>query len=403
MDRNQFVAMNKIPIAIYLQHYLAPSMTFIYRQLKKAEEKYNPLVICSDRVENRTKFPFDKLFLKRRNFIRAKKSRFYNKLFGSHTLLSINPQISSGQSKYFSEILNKYQVKLIHAHFGPSGLEIVNLAKMNRIPLLVTFHGYDASILLKYQTYTENLKKLFTYAHIIAVSEEMKHKLVEIGANPDRISVVRCGIPMDVFKFTERTNLDQKIKEKKVINYLQVSNFVEKKGHAYTIEAFSLLLKKNPNSHLTLAGGGELYHKINQLVKEKNLSDHVTFTGVINEEKVKNLMNEADVFVHHSVTSKRGDREGVPTVLMEAMATGLPVISTFHSGIPELINDGINGFLVKERDIESYSEKMHEILSVGTKFSSNARKKVIGKFNLTKEVSHIMDIYKNLIDGKDRI
>ena len=100
--------------------------------------------------------------------------------------------------------------------------------------------------------------------------------------------------------------------------------------------------------------------------------------------------------------SIRGDKSGISTILMEAIATGLPVISTSHSGIQELINDGINGFLVKERDIESYSEKMHEILSVGTKFSCNARKKVIGKFNLTKEVSHIMDIYKNLIDRKDR-
>jgi colanic acid/amylovoran biosynthesis glycosyltransferase len=87
---------------------------------------------------------------------------------------------------------------------------------------------------------------------------------------------------------------------------------------------------------------------------------------------------------------------------MEAMATGLPVISTYHSAIPKLIDNGINGFLVNEKDIESYSEKMYEILFVGNKFSSNARKKVSERFNLTKEVSHIMDIYKNLIDFNNK-
>ncbi|RKY94276.1 MAG: hypothetical protein DRQ01_02735 [Ignavibacteriae bacterium] len=392
----------KPSIAIHLQHYLSPSMTFIYRQLVGIKDIFHPIVLCSDKLENTNLFPFGKIFHKQRNFLSIKKSKVVTKLYGAHKLLSLQPVISKSQRKYFRLKLIENRVKLIHAHFGPSGLEILPVAKELNIPLVCTFHGYDASILLKHKAYIENLKGLFTYAHIITVSEVMKRKLVEIGANPKKVSVVRCGIPIDFFKFNERFNLDQKVKGKSVINYLQVSNFVEKKGHAFTIEAFSLLVKKNSNVHLTLAGGGELYNKINQLVKEKNLSNYVTFTGVVNEEKVKDLMDEADVFVHHSVTSERGDKEGVPTVLMEAMATGLPVISTFHSGIPELINDGINGFLVKERNIESYSEKMHEILFVANKFSSNARKKVSEKFNLTKEVSHIVDIYKNLIDFNNK-
>ena len=391
----------KPSVAIYLQHYLSPSMTFIYRQLLGIGDDFNPIVVCSDMLENTNLFPFSKIFYKRRKFLSIKKSKVFTKIYGAGRLLSLQPAISKSQRKYFKSKLIENRVKLIHAHFGPSGLEILPIAKELEIPLVCTFHGYDVSILLGHKKYIENLSKLFSYAHIIAVSEDMKSRLVKIGANSERIFVIRCGIPVDVFEFTQRTALNRKIKENKVINYLQVSNFVEKKGHAYTIEAFSLLFKKNPNVHLTLAGGGELYHKIKQLVKEKNLNDHVTFTGVVNEEKVKNLMINADVFVHHSVTSERGDKEGVPTVLMEAMATGLPVISTFHSGIPELIDDGINGFLVKEKDFESYSERMSKILFAGDKFSSNARKKVEEKFNLRKEVSCMIDIYKYLIDDKD--
>jgi len=399
-DRLLRYLLMKPSVAIYLQHYLSPSMTFIYRQLIGVKDIFNTIVLCSDNLENTNLFPFNKISFKQRNFLSFKKSKIVTKIYGTHKLLSLQPVLSKSQSKYFISNLIENKVKLIHAHFGPSGLEILPIAKEINIPLVCTFHGYDASILLKYDNYVRNLKELFSYAHIITVSEEMKHRLIKIGANPEKIRVVRCGIPVDIFNFSERNNLAKKLKEKKVVNYLQVSNFVEKKGHVYTIEAFNLLLKNNPNSHLTLAGGGRLFNKIKELVIEKNLSDYVTFTGTVNEEKVKKLMFEADVFVHHSVTSERGDKEGVPTVLMEAMATGLPVISTFHSGIPELIDDGINGLLVEERDIKSYSEKMYEILFIGNRFSNSARNKVNEKFNLSENVSHLIDIYKNLIEVK---
>ncbi len=371
-------------------------MTFIYRQLKSAEEKYDPLVICSDRVENRDKFPYEKLFLKKRNFIRIKKSRYYNKLFGSHALLSTNPHISVRQSKYFLEILNKYQVKLIHAHFGPSGLEIVNLAKMNRIPLLVTFHGYDASFLLTMKKYIDNIKRLFDYAYIVAVSENMKSDLVKFGANEEKVSVVRCGIPVDRFKYVERVSLKNKFLNNDLITFLQVSNFVKIKGHEYTILAFKEFLRSYPSARLILAGDGITRDSLKKLCKKLDISSKVDFPGLVNEDTVIKLMRDADAFVHHSVTLENGIKEGLPTVIMEAMATGLPVISTYHSAIPELIDDGLNGFLVKEKDVVSLTNSMLNLKNVNNEIGLNAHKKVMEEFNLAIETLKLFGIYDRL-------
>jgi colanic acid/amylovoran biosynthesis glycosyltransferase len=392
--------MNKITIAIYLQHYLAPSMTFIYRQLKSAEIKYDPLVLCSDRVENQTKFSFEPFFFKRRNFIHIKKSRYYNKIFGSHSLLSIQPRISSGQSRYFSEILDKHKVKMIHAHFGPSGLEIVNLAKMCRIPLLVTFHGYDASFLLNKKKYIKNLQKLFNYASVISVSNFMKEELIKYGANCENSYVIKCGIPIDFFKFYRRIPVRKKILLKEEVKFLQISSFVEKKGHKYTLLAFQKFIKHYPNAKLILAGDGILRPSMQNLCQKLGLNTHVQFVGLVDEKGVRNLFREADVFLHHSVTSEEGDREGIPTVIMEAMATGLPVISTYHSGIPELITNNINGFLVEERDVESYTSTLLKLKDCPEDIGEKARKKVVEDFNLEIETQKLFNLYNHLIDEK---
>lgn len=397
MDRISLDSMRKIPIAIYLQHYLSPSMTFIYRQLKSSEEKYSPIVLCSDRVENIERFPFEKLYLKRRNFINIKKSKYFNKLFGSHSLLSVNPRISIHQKKYFTELLKKHDIRLIHSHFGPSGLEIVNLAKRMQIPLVVTFHGYDASILFTMKKYINNIKKVFNYAHIITVSENMKRDLIGFGANENKVNVIRCGIPVNRFKYVEREPLKNKFTNKKLLNFLQVSNFVEVKGHKYSVLAFKEFLGKYPNANLILAGDGVTKNLIQKLCEELKIGSKVKFPGVVDENTVLKLMSNADVFVHHSVTLKNGIKEGLPTVIMEAMSTGLPVISTYHSAIPELIENGLNGYLVNERNVRSFTETMFNLKNTTETIGLNANKKIEEDFNLEIETNKLFRIYDRLI------
>ena len=127
--------------------------TFIYRQLIGIMHNFHPIVLCSDKLENVNLFQFDPIFYKHRNFLSIKKSKVATKIYGARKLLSLQPVISKSQRKYFRLKLIENRVKLIHAHFGPSGLEILPVAKELNIPLVCTFHGYDASILLKHKAY----------------------------------------------------------------------------------------------------------------------------------------------------------------------------------------------------------------------------------------------------------
>jgi glycosyltransferase involved in cell wall biosynthesis len=383
----------KPAIAIYLQYYLTPSMTFIYRQLKAAENFFEPHVICSDVLSNLDRFPFKSIHNKRRNFIDLKKTRLFSKLYGWGKLLSIKPKLSIQQNNIFRNILVKKNIKLIHAHFGPAGLEIFNIAKSLSIPLMVTFHGYDASSLIKMDNYIKNLKKVFEYSSIIAVSNIMKEKLVAVGAKKESISVVRCGIPVEIFNFVERESVKNKFNDGKLITFLQVSNFVEKKGHKYTLLAYKNFLNHYSNSKLILGGDGLLRKNMQHFCVELGIEKNVKFMGLVDEKSVRQLMINSDVFLHHSVTSKIGDQEGIPTVIMEAMATGLPVISTNHSGIPELIKNNHDGFLVNEKDIKSYTDRLLNLHNLPDDFGIKARNKIEEDFNLKIETEKLFVLY----------
>ncbi len=210
---------------------------------------------------------------------------------------------------------------------------------------------------------------------------------------------LRCGIPVDSFNYVKRGSLKSKFSNKELITFLQVSNFVEKKGHLYTIQAFQRFLMYYPNAKLLLAGDGFLRQSMQNLCQTLGINENVQFVGLVDENGVRELFREADVFLHHSVTSSAGDMEGIPTVIMEAMATGLPVISTYHSGIPELITNNVNGLLVKERDVESYFDTLLKLENCPKDIGEKAREKVVQDFNLEIETQKLFDLYNYLLEN----
>jgi glycosyltransferase involved in cell wall biosynthesis len=385
-------------IAVFVQHYLSPSMTFVYRQINILKNDFNVYIFCSGRVENLDLFPEKNLYIKKRNFYSLKYSRYFNKLFRYQLSLSINPKLSARQKKYFKSKILSQKITLIHAHFGPSAIEVFPIAKKLNIPLIITFHGYDISTLLAYPKYIQNIKKVLQYAKIFIVANSMKKTLEKFGVAEENIILLRCGIPISKFKFIERESLSEKYKQNKRITFIQISNFVEKKGHIYTLKAFSKFLAFYDNSELILAGNGYLQNKCKIIASNLGIENNIKFVGHLNEDDVFELMKKADVFLHHSVTAKNGDKEGVPTVIMEAMATGIPVISSYHSGIPELIDDGVNGNLVHEKNIDEYVEKMKSILLDGDQYRSKARKRVEEQFSLVGETEKMKEVFNTVIN-----
>lgn len=382
---------DKSAVAIYLRYFLSPSETFVYRQLTGVGGSFRPIVLTTD-VRNENLYPFEPVFVQGKSLPEKIANRLSRALKGRYTLITAN------QYRSWSRALTAERVRLIHAHFGHYGLDMLPLARDLGIPLLVTFHGMDGSRFLRDRRYTRDLASLFAYAHVITVSRDMAKRLEPLGLNGDRADVHYIGIPVDEFEVPDRTPIREKIRDHETLRFLQVSNFVEKKGHRYTIEAFGQFVQQYPRCRLTLAGDGPLRPEIESMCTQRRLGEHVEFVGRVVKEQVSDLMRQSDVFVHHSVTAADGDMEGIPTVIMEAMSTGLAVISTKHSGIPELIDDGTDGYLVAERDVDGYVRKLVELAGSDPELPKRARIKIEDKFNIARQNAKLVDIYKKVVE-----
>lgn len=379
-------------VALYLRYYLSPSETFVYRQLLGVSSRFRPIVLTAN-VFNLDLFPTDKLFARGKNFFDKVTARLARVATGRYST------VTRAQAAYWKSTAAAHGAKLIHAHFGHFALDVLPIARSLKIPLLVTFHGFDASSLLGDRRYTRELPELFEYANVITVSENMAGRLEPFGLDRGKLDVHYIGVPVDNFNYIERKPVAAKMAAGESVGFLQVSNFVEKKGHRYTIEAFARHVENHPAARLVLAGDGPLRPGIESKCGALGIADNVSFAGRVTSVEVAKLMRDADVFVHHSITGADGDMEGLPTVLMEAMSTGLPVISTRHSGIPELVDDGVDGYLVDEGDVDAFARVLAGLVNADADMGKRARLKIEEKFNMDTQNDRLGDIYQKVIDG----
>jgi glycosyltransferase involved in cell wall biosynthesis len=226
----------------------------------------------------------------------------------------------------------------------------------------------------------------------------MVDRLREVGVEARRLHVHYIGVPVEDFDYVERRPIANKIEAGEKLRFLQISNFVEVKGHRYTVDAFARFTERVPNCELVFGGDGPLRQEIENLCAARGIVGKVHFTGTIAKEDVIRYMQEADVFLQHSVTLDNGCKEGLPTVLMEAMSTGLIVVATRHSGIPELIEDGVDGLLVEERDVEGYAQRLYSLAEQPADMGRRARSKVESTFNMAVQNARLIEIYQQTID-----
>jgi len=390
--------MNKITVPIFIEQYLSISKTFIYRQIIGEDERFEKEVIISSNMQNVEIFPFNKIILVKKNLPEFLIHKFYEKSIRDRGIFNKTFRtLSSSQKRHLLSLLDHKNIRFIHAHFGTAALEISPIVKLLKKKLLISFHGIDASKLLNSVSYINQLKDAIKEAEIIVPSYNMKDRLQKKVGEAKKWHVVYYGIPVKFFNKVERIPVALKLAQDQKIKILQVSNFVEKKGHKYTLYALQKILDKYKNVEVILAGDGPLRAESEMLAKQLNIKQKIRFLGKVEQEQVKKLMEDADIFVHHSITSNTGDQEGIPNVIMEAMATGLPVVSTVHSGIPELITDGKNGFLVPEKNINEYISKIEILLTnKNLLFADEARSTIENKFNLDKQIDKLHAIYYKL-------
>ncbi|MHA1292373.1 MAG: glycosyltransferase [Promethearchaeota archaeon] len=290
---------------------------------------------------------------------------------------------------------NDYDV--IHFHFGKVGKFSAYLKKIGiKSKMITTFYGSDITKRIKRHgiDYYDGLFKsgdLF-----LPICNYFKSLLINLGCNNKKIIVHPLGIDVNKVKISNK----KKNIEKNQINIFSVGRLTEKKGFEYSIKAFSKIKAKQENIIYKIVGDGELLPELKNLVKELRIKDSIQFLGAQEHRKVIKLFGESDIFVLTSVTARNGDKEGTPTVLLEAMSMCLPVISTIHSGIPEIVMDGKTGFLVPERNIDRLKEKLEYLINNSEKrqeMGRNGRKFVEDNFDIKKLNVKLISIYKSIL------
>lgn len=296
--------------------------------------------------------------------------------------------------------MDKYDI--INCHFGPNGNLGVILKEVGAVKgkVITTFHGYDITKYIN-QNGNNSYDMLFEKGDLLLpISERWKDKLIELGCNKNKILVHRMGINTSKYPFNIR-----KRKNNKRICILTIARLVEKKGVQYGIQAVSKVLEKYYDLEYKIIGDGPLRNELESLIIKLNINNRVSLLGWMQQEEIVELMKDADILLAPSVTAQDGDQEGIPVVLMEALAQGLLVLSTWHSGIPELVQDGISGFLVPERDACTLAEKLMYLIEhqeMWQEMGRAGRAYVEKNYDINKLNDRLVDLYQQLLSKEIR-
>ncbi len=261
--------------------------------------------------------------------------------------------------------------------------------------LVVCFRGWDITAHLNNTNTHDYIAMLKKVDLCLPVCEVFKKNLITLGYPAEKIAIVHSAIDCKRFRFYPR-----RFPNTKTIKILAINRLVEKKGTEYAIKAVAQLLIKYPHLEFTIVGGGPLESKLRSLIKKLHAENNIKLIGWRNQEEVITLLQQADIFVLPSITAGNNDQEGIPNALKEAMAIGLPVVSTYHSGIPELVKDGISGFLVPERDVLALTSKLEYLINnpnQRVKMGIEGRLFVENFFNRDKENEKLIQLCEKLI------
>ncbi|MBD2740771.1 glycosyltransferase [Coleofasciculus sp. FACHB-1120] len=244
---------------------------------------------------------------------------------------------------------------IVHCQFGTFGFLGLAFRIMTapKGKLIVSFRGYDISWYLQWAG-DDVYNRLFKVVDVCLPNcDYFKQRLIKLGADENKIVIMRSGIDCSKFIFTTRH-----LPTDGHIRIVTTGRLVEKKGLEYGIRAVAKLITLHPNIEYNIIGDGPLGEDLQQLIQELNVGETVKLLGRMQQQELIKILDNSHIFIAPCVTATNGDQDAPVNVLKEAMAMGLPVIGTQHGGIPELIEDGISGFLVPERDADTLAEKL---------------------------------------------
>lgn len=295
-------------------------------------------------------------------------------------------------------LCRRHRPDALIAEFGFHAVRMMEASRWSGIPLVVQFHGSDASARSRLVPLKERYRRLLKIAAgVVAKSEPMRRTLMELGAAPERLVVSPCGADADLFRGSAPDQAPPL--------FLAVGRFVPKKGPLLTIRAFAAALKQLPSGpaaelRLVMVGDGPLLPAARQLAEELDLGVQVLFPGLCSPAEVAERMRQCRAFVQHSLVAPDGDSEGSPVSVMEAQLSGLPVVSTRHAGIPEVVLEEETGLLVAEGDVPAMGAAIARLAAdpeLAGRMGRAAARRAASSFTVAHHLNAVAELIETVV------
>lgn len=381
---------NRLVVAHFVSHYYRSTENWLHTQVKYLT-RYRPLILTW-RTENLGDDWVPK---------------YYALLERPRWESLANRIVRHGLGYYpsFYRAIRRTDSRAIHAHFGLRGYHAIPLARAARLPLVTTFYGYDLSRLPEQKpVWRQRYADLFDQgARFLVEGHHMALQLQNLGCSANKITVHHLGIELEEFPFRPR-----RLQEGELLRILLAARFTEKKGIVYAVEAFARLIEMGVDAQLTIIGEASekdasqaIKQQVLETIRNASLADRVDLRGMQSRNELSKSYYEHHVLLQPSVQANTGDNEGgAPVTLIEASATGMPIVATYHCDIPEVVQDRVTGLLAPERDSDRLAS---HLLSLATnpgqieEMGRAGRHHVEAEYDARKQGEHLDTIYDDVI------
>lgn len=377
--------------------FLKPEMQSVYRQIVGLKD--HRTVVLAEQRTNPDLFPFEPVVAMDKIARPRLRGNFILRFWYKYVVRQwppprpINKEVKPYYPYNLPDILRREKPDLVHVYYGHKAVKYRSMLKAWGGPWIVSFHGVDVAKFFDRRGYAEKMAKVFKEAELVlGRSQSLLDRLAALGCPPEKLRLNPTPIPLEGFAGQARA-----IPPDGAFRLVQASRLIAKKGLFTTLRALAIVVKEFPRAKFVLCGDGPDREPFLKAAEAAGLSGNIDMLGWLDQASLRREYATAHLFLHPSEMTADGDQEGVPNSMLEAMATGLPVVATLHGGIPEAVRSGVDGLLVPEKDPGTLAEAILTLLrdhALRDRCGSDAAASVHATFGTQASIQRLEGAYR---------
>ncbi|MCK4790279.1 MAG: glycosyltransferase [Desulfobacteraceae bacterium] len=315
---------------------------------------------------------------------------------------------AAGHYPAYIAALKRYPAVILHSHLAQHGYDDIDLARRFKLPHIVSTYGADIWKLGVTKEWQRKYQELFSVADCFLVEgNAMRQRMVDLGCSPHKIQVQHLGVDLNKIRYVPR-----KLPEDKTVRCLMAGRATEKKGMIYGLKAFANIAQRNSQIELTIMTWGESAYKkgliasLRNMAQEQGVADRITWYGLQPYDEYIRITETSHIFMTPSIIAANGDAEGgCPVTAIELSAAGMPIVGFAHCDIPEVVLDGITGYLAPEKDIPALTRQLEHVVNqpdTWKRMGQAGRRHIETEYNADVQVRKLEEIYTQLIKAYRR-